>query len=116
MPETGVPISRVLRRLVLRRSQTKTEVWLLLAEASQVPFSEKERSWTGVEVPGGGGKVCMSWPVLTSKSLMEPSKAPVARRWPSGWKERLVSSLSRLVRFRVIDTLLIAYRSRCRSG
>lgn len=64
-----------------------------------MPFSEKQRAWTGVAEPGCGGNVCISWPDLTSKSLIEPSAAPVAKRWPSGWNDRVVSSVYMLEQF-----------------
>jgi hypothetical protein len=50
-------------------------------DASQVPFSEKNKALRGSEET----KLAALMPVLTSKILIWPSTPPAAMRWPSGW-------------------------------
>ena len=66
----------------------------LLADASQVPFSEKARLWRGL----GVSKSVSLLPDLTSKILIFPSLPPAARRWPSGWKAVAPSAAVPLVK------------------
>ena len=94
------PTSSIFICVDLRRSHIETLVDPLLTAASQVPFSENARDWTGPDT----SRLAAFAPDVMTNTLICPSAPPAANRWPSGWNSALVRPMLALAAISFVES------------